>query len=113
MLPTLSSTRRVRVADERGSGVRMRVARVRSDKGIFWHSDRVAEPDLDLPLSRTAASAAVTDIGWSYLLGELAVSVPVRSLAQGSAVAAAAVAAGGADADGHLRAGPRAGRVEL
>src|SRR6202021_2354184 len=103
MLPTLSSTRRVRVADERGSGVRMRVARVRSDKGIFWHSDRVAEPDLDLPLSRTAASAAVADIGWRYLLGALAVSVPVQSLGQGSAGAAAAGAAGGRPAAGSPR----------
>jgi 4a-hydroxytetrahydrobiopterin dehydratase len=91
----------------------MRVARVRSDKKIFWHSDRVGEPDLDLPLSRTAASAAVADIGWRYLLGALAVSVPVQSLAQASAVVAAAVAAGGADADGHLRADLRPDRVEL
>ncbi len=79
----------------------------------FWHPDRVADPDLDLPLSRTAASAAVADIGWRYLLGALAVSVPVQSLAQGSAVVAAAVAAGGADADGHLRADLRPDRVEL
>jgi 4a-hydroxytetrahydrobiopterin dehydratase len=73
----------------------------------------MAEPDLDAPLSRTAASAAVADIGWRFLLGELAVSVPVRSLAQGSAVAAAAIAAAGADADGHLRVDLRPDRVEL
>jgi 4a-hydroxytetrahydrobiopterin dehydratase len=73
----------------------------------------MAEPDLDLPLSRTAASAAVADIGWRYLLGALAVSVPVQSLAQGSAVVAAVVAAGGADADRHLRADLRPDRVEL
>ncbi len=73
----------------------------------------MTEPDLDAPLSRTAASAAVADIGWRYLLGDLAVSVPVRSLAQGSDVAAAAVAAGGADADGHLRLDLRPDRVEL
>jgi 4a-hydroxytetrahydrobiopterin dehydratase len=73
----------------------------------------MAEPDLDAPLSRTAASAAVADIGWRYLLGELAVSVPVRSLAQASAVAAAAVTAGRADADGHLRVDLRPDRVEL
>jgi 4a-hydroxytetrahydrobiopterin dehydratase len=73
----------------------------------------MAEPDLDAPLSRTAASAAVADIGWRYLLGALAVSVPVRSLAQASAVAVAAVAAGGADADGHLRVDLRPDRVEL
>jgi pterin-4a-carbinolamine dehydratase len=73
----------------------------------------MAEPDLDAPLSRTVASAAVSDIGWRYLLGALAVSVPVRSLAQASAVAVAAVAAGGADADGHLRVDLRPDRVEL
>jgi 4a-hydroxytetrahydrobiopterin dehydratase len=73
----------------------------------------VAGLDLDAPLSRTAASAAVADIGWRYLLGDLAVSVPVRSLAEGAAVAAAAVAAGGADADGHLRVDLRPDRVEL
>src|ERR1700722_11952730 len=73
----------------------------------------MAEPDLDAPLSRTAASAAVADIGWRYLVGELAVSVPVRSLAEASDVGAAAVAAGGADADGHLRVDLRPDRVEL
>jgi 4a-hydroxytetrahydrobiopterin dehydratase len=73
----------------------------------------MANLDLDAPLSRTAASAAVADIGWRYLLDDLAVSVPVQSLAQGSAVAAAAVAAGGADADGHLRVDLRPDRVEL
>jgi hypothetical protein len=49
----------------------------------------VTEPDIDAPVSRTAASEAVSDIGWRYLLGTLAVSVPVRSLAQASEVAAA------------------------
>ena len=52
-------------------------------------------------------------IGWRYLLDVLAVSVPVRSLAQASEVAAAAVAACGPDADGHLRADLRPDRVEL
>ena len=73
----------------------------------------MANLDLDVPLSRTAASAAVADIGWRYLLGDLAVSVPVRSLAQGGALAAAAIAAGAADADGHLRVDLRPDRVEL
>jgi 4a-hydroxytetrahydrobiopterin dehydratase len=56
---------------------------------------------------------AVADIGWRYLLGTLAVSVPVRSLAQASEAAAAAVAASGHDADGHLRVDMRPDRVEL
>ena len=54
---------------------------------------------LDAPLSRTAASAAVQDVGWRYLLGTLCASVPVRSLAHAGEVAAAAVAAAGPDAD--------------
>jgi 4a-hydroxytetrahydrobiopterin dehydratase len=73
----------------------------------------VSEPDLDAPLSRTAASAAVAGIGWRYLLGMLAASVPARSLAQASEVAAAAVAACGPDADAHLRVDMRPDRVEL
>jgi 4a-hydroxytetrahydrobiopterin dehydratase len=73
----------------------------------------VTEPDPDTPISRTAASEAVGDIGWRYLLGTLALSVPVRSLAQASEVAAAVVAAAGADADGHLRVDLRPDRVEL
>jgi 4a-hydroxytetrahydrobiopterin dehydratase len=73
----------------------------------------MASPDPDVPLSRTAASEAVLAIGWRYLLGTLAVSVPVRSLAQASEVAAAAVAASGPDADGHLRADLRRDRVEF
>jgi len=55
----------------------------------------------------------VADTGWRYLLGTLAVSVPVRSLAQASNVAAAAVAASGQDADDHLRVDMRPDRVEL
>lgn len=51
--------------------------------------------------------------GWRYLQGVLAVSVPVRSLAQASEAAAAAVAACGHDADGHLRVDLRPDRVEL
>jgi 4a-hydroxytetrahydrobiopterin dehydratase len=73
----------------------------------------MADSDPYVPLSRTAASAAVADIGWRYLLGTLAVSVPVRSLAQGSAVAAAAAQACGQGADGHLRVDVRPDRVEL
>lgn len=71
--------------------------------------------DLDAaaPLSRTAASEAVLDIGWRYLLGTLCASFPVGSLAQAGEVAAAAVAAAGADADGHLRVDLRPDRAEL
>jgi 4a-hydroxytetrahydrobiopterin dehydratase len=64
-------------------------------------------------LSRTAASTAVEAIGWRYLLGSLATSVPVSSLAEAARIGAAAVAACGAEADGHLRIDLRADRVEL
>jgi pterin-4a-carbinolamine dehydratase len=73
----------------------------------------MTEPDRDTRLSRTAASAAVQDIGWRFLLGTLCAFVPVDSLAQASEVAAAAVAASGPEADGHLRIDMRPDRVEL
>jgi len=75
--------------------------------------NRMTEAALDKPLSRAGAAAAVADIGWRYLLGSLRVSVPVRSLAQASEVAAAAVAAAGPDADDHLRADLRPRSAEL
>ena len=80
---------------------------------MHWHDGLVSELDLDAPLSRTAASAAVAGIGWRFLHGALAASVPVRSLARASEVAAAAVAACGPDADAHLRVDLRPDRVEL
>jgi 4a-hydroxytetrahydrobiopterin dehydratase len=46
-------------------------------------------PGPDTLLSRAAASEAVSDTGWRYLLGTLALSVPVRSLAQAGPPAAA------------------------
>jgi 4a-hydroxytetrahydrobiopterin dehydratase len=64
-------------------------------------------------LTRTAASAGVAHLGWRYLLGALVTSVAVESLDQALAVAAVAVAAGGADGDDHLRLDVRPDRVEL
>jgi 4a-hydroxytetrahydrobiopterin dehydratase len=64
-------------------------------------------------LSRAAASAAVEDVGWRYLLDTLATSVPVTSLSDAGSVAAAAIEACGHDADGHLRVDLRPDRVEL
>jgi 4a-hydroxytetrahydrobiopterin dehydratase len=64
-------------------------------------------------LSRTAASDAVQDSAWRYLLGTLRTSVPVISAAQGLEVAGAAVAACAEDADEHLTVDLRADRVEL
>lgn len=73
----------------------------------------MTDADHDSPLSRTAASAAVMDIGWRYLLGTLVVSVPAGSLAHAGEVAAAAIAAAGQEADDHLRIDLRPDRVEL
>ncbi len=64
-------------------------------------------------LTRTAASAAVADIGWRYLLATLAASVPVGSLQQAVQIATVAGAACGSDADAHLRIDLRPDRVEL
>ena len=65
------------------------------------------------PLSRAAASGAIQATGWRYLLGTLALSVPVHSLAQASEAAAGILAAAGPDADGHLRLDLRPDRLEL
>ncbi len=65
------------------------------------------------PLTRTEASQAVESIGWRYLLGTLAASVPVSSLGEAASVAAVANAACGEHADGHLRIDLRPDRVEL
>jgi 4a-hydroxytetrahydrobiopterin dehydratase len=73
----------------------------------------VSEPDSDTSLSHAAASMAVAGIGWRSLLGTLAVSVPMRSLARASEIAAASEAVGGQDADRHRRVGMRPSRVEL
>ncbi|MGO8956392.1 MAG: VOC family protein [Streptosporangiaceae bacterium] len=71
------------------------------------------EQPADRPLSRTDASAAIDAVGWRYLLGNLAASVPVTSLQQALVVAAAAARACGDLADGHLRIDLRPDRVEL
>jgi 4a-hydroxytetrahydrobiopterin dehydratase len=68
---------------------------------------------MDQVLSRRAASEAVGDQGWRFLLGTLRASVPVASLTDAAEVAARAVAACGNDANGHLRADIRADRVVL
>ena len=44
------------------------------------------------PLTRTAASAAVDDAGWRYLLGTLRTTVPVAGLAQDAEVVRALTA---------------------
>jgi 4a-hydroxytetrahydrobiopterin dehydratase len=64
-------------------------------------------------LTRTAASAEVEESDWRYLLATLVTSVAVDTAAQALQVAAAAVNACGAEADGHLRVDLRPDRVEI
>jgi 4a-hydroxytetrahydrobiopterin dehydratase len=62
-------------------------------------------------LSRAEISAAVTDLGWRFVLGEARTSVPVGSLAQAVAAAGEVTAAAGAGADGHVTLDARADRL--
>jgi 4a-hydroxytetrahydrobiopterin dehydratase len=64
-------------------------------------------------LSRQAASDAISDLGWRFLLGAARSSVLVDSLTQAADLAAQVVGACGSDADGHLRVDLRADRVVL
>ena len=64
-------------------------------------------------LSRSQASTAVQPLGWRFLLGTLVVSIPVRTLLAGAALATRVVDICGDDADGHLRVDVRRDRVEL
>jgi 4a-hydroxytetrahydrobiopterin dehydratase len=64
-------------------------------------------------LTRTAASAAIADSQWRYLLGSIVTSVAVDSVHQAVAVAQAALDACGPDADEHLRLDLRPARVEI
>jgi 4a-hydroxytetrahydrobiopterin dehydratase len=62
-------------------------------------------------LTRKDASDAVSDLGWRLVLGTLRTRVRAGSLAQAAELAALAIAAGGADADQHLRADLRSDAV--
>jgi 4a-hydroxytetrahydrobiopterin dehydratase len=64
-------------------------------------------------LSRGDASAAVTPLGWRFVLGALVTRIPVESMARGVQAAALVAAAAGPDADGHVRVDLRAGAVEV
>jgi 4a-hydroxytetrahydrobiopterin dehydratase len=64
-------------------------------------------------LSRPQASAAVTDLGWRYMLGALRTRVRVESLAQAVEVCARAVTACGEAAGRHLRMDVRPDLVDL
>jgi 4a-hydroxytetrahydrobiopterin dehydratase len=64
-------------------------------------------------LTRPTASAAVTDLGWRYLLGMFTTTVAVSSLEEGVTLANAAILACESDADEHLWFDVRRDRVEL
>jgi 4a-hydroxytetrahydrobiopterin dehydratase len=64
-------------------------------------------------LTRPTASAAVSDLGWRYLLGTFTTTVAVSSLERSLTLANAAVLACGADADEHLWVDVRRDRLEL
>ena len=66
-------------------------------------------PDSQRKLSRQEASAAVTRIGWRYVLGEFRTQVLTGSLPLAADVAARAAAV--PEAQGHLRMDVRADRV--
>ena len=66
-------------------------------------------PDSQRKLSRQEASAAVTRIGWRYVLGEFRTQVLTGSLPLAADVAARAAAE--PEAQGHLRMDVRADRV--
>jgi 4a-hydroxytetrahydrobiopterin dehydratase len=68
---------------------------------------------MDGLLSRPAASDAVSELGWRYLLGAFRTSVVVGSMAAAAEVASGAVTACGDDADGHLRVDIRPDRAVL
>jgi 4a-hydroxytetrahydrobiopterin dehydratase len=68
---------------------------------------------MEQTLSRTEASAAVSDAGWRFLLGTVRTSVAVGSLAQAAEIASRAVEACGDDADQHLLVDLRPSRVIL
>jgi 8-oxo-dGTP pyrophosphatase MutT (NUDIX family) len=78
-----------------------------------WRRLEQWQAAMERRIPRPEASAAVSDLGWRYLLGTLRTSVPAGSLAQAAALAVRATEVCGRDADGHLRAELRSGRVLL
>ncbi|GLY92849.1 VOC family protein [Actinoplanes sp. NBRC 103695] len=68
---------------------------------------------MEQALTRLAASEAVGEQGWRFLLGTLRTSVTVASLVQAAEVVSRAVAVCGDHADAHLDADVRPDRVVL
>ena len=66
-----------------------------------------------VPLSRAAASAAVTGLGWRFVLGVARTTVQAGSLTEAAEAVGAIAAAAGQVADGRLRADVRGGLLIL
>ena len=66
-----------------------------------------------VPLSRAAASAAVTGLGWRFVLGVARTTVQAGSLRQAAEAVGVIAAAAGQAADGRLRADVRGGLLIL
>ena len=66
-----------------------------------------------VPLSRAAASAAVTGLGWRFVLGVVRTTVQAGSLTEAAEAVGAIAAAAGQVADGRLRADVRGGLLIL
>jgi 4a-hydroxytetrahydrobiopterin dehydratase len=62
-------------------------------------------------ITRADISAAVTDLGWRFVLGVVRTSVPVGSLARAVAVAGVVTDTAGTDADDHVWLDVRADRL--
>jgi 4a-hydroxytetrahydrobiopterin dehydratase len=69
--------------------------------------------ETDVPLSRTAASAAVTALGWRFILGVARTTVQAGGLRQAADAAAAIAAEAGQAADGRLLIDVRGGQLIL
>jgi 4a-hydroxytetrahydrobiopterin dehydratase len=73
--------------------------------------EEAAEPELKL--TRAEISAAITDLGWRFILGSAQTRVRVGSLAQAASVARRVIDVAGAGADESLRADIRRDQVIL
>jgi 4a-hydroxytetrahydrobiopterin dehydratase len=67
----------------------------------------------DAVLSRPQASAAVTDLGWRFLMNDLETTVPVQSMDEAARLATRIVEVLGDEVDQHLRVDLRPGLVSL
>src|SRR5215475_7854436 len=80
-----------------------RLSRAARTVRALWHDAGMnEEPAASRALTRTEASAAVTGLGWRYVLGVARTFVRTESLRRAAEAAAVIAAAGGQAADGRL-----------